>query len=157
MRLRPLVFLALSLPLSATFAETERMPVAGDCALFREGGAGYILTAPTYFVRGTVSEVYTRSHRMDLCPNRGKPPANYTRDDWQRFAEAYPCVNDAAQARDVEVVRIRLRVDDWDTPWALQHGRNGMLMKGHFLDVELKEGIELDVAGTLLERCEARP
>ena len=49
--------------------------------------------------------------------------------------------------------RIRLRVDDWDTPWALQHGRSGMLMKGHFLNIELKEGVGLDIDAGLLERC----
>ena len=29
-----------------------------------------------------------------------------------------------------------------------------MLMKGHFLDTELKQGVELDIDGTLLLRCE---
>ncbi len=155
MPLRSLVLLVLLLPFVAAADDAARLPAAGDCALFREGGQGYILTAPTYYVRGTVAGVYTRPHRVDLCPNRGKPRAQYTREDWQRFAEAWPCVNDPARAREIEVVRIRLQVDDWDTPWALQHGRNGMLMKGHFLATELQQGVVLDIDGTLLERCEA--
>lgn len=157
MRLRPLVLLAFLLPISGVFAEAARMPAPGDCALFREGGEGYILKAPTYWLKGTITEVYRRPHRMDLCPNPGKPKERYTRDDWKRLAEAYPCVSDAARAREVEAIRIRLRVDRWDTPWTSQHGHNGWLFRGHFLDTELKEGVILDIDGTLLERCEALP
>lgn len=157
MRLRPLVLLAFLLPISGAFADAARMPAPGDCALFREGGEGYILKAPTYWLKGTITEVYRRPHRMDLCPNPGKPKERYTRDDWKRLAEAYPCVSDAARAREVEAIRIRLRVDRWDTPWTSQHGHNGWLFRGHFLDTELKEGVILDIDGTLLERCEALP
>ena len=143
--------LLLSLPLQA--AELT-LPQPGDCALYREGGEGYILVAPTYYVRGTIAEVYKRSHRMELCPSIPRTRLNYTRADWRELAEAYPCVSDPAKVAEIEVIRIRLRVEDWETPWALQHGRNGMLMKGHFLDTELKQGVELDIDGTLLLRCE---
>lgn len=146
--------LTLLLLANVLHAQEARLPEPGECALFREGGGGYILTAPTYYVRGTITEVYRRPHRMDLCPNPGKSRMNYTREDWQRFADAFPCVNDPALARDVDAVRVRFRVEDWDTPWAVQHGRNGMLMKGRFLDTELQEGVELDIDGTLLLRCE---
>jgi len=158
---RLLTILILSAqPLLAPAAESAveaaaRMPVAGDCAQFREGGEGYILKAPTYWLRGSIVEIYRRPHRMGLCPDPGKPKTRYTRDDWQRLADAYPCVNEAAKVRDVEAIRIRLRVDAWDTPWSNQHGHNGWLYRGHFLGTELKEGVVLDIDGTLLERCDA--
>jgi len=133
-----------------------RMPVKGDCAMFREGGEGYILKTPTYWLRGTVDAIYRRPHRMALCPQMGKPRERYTRDDWMRVADAYPCVTDPAKEREVEAIRIRLRADAWDTPWTSQHGHNGWLYRGHFLNTELKEGVILDIDGTLLERCEPR-
>lgn len=147
------IFLVAAALDSVHAAETP-MPVPGDCAMFREGGAGYILTAPTYYVRGTITEVYTRRHPMALCPNLGKPAMRYTRADWKRMADAYPCVTDPAQVKDVDAIRIRMRADQWETPWTLSHGQNGWLFHGHYLDVELKEGAVLDIDGTLLERCE---
>ncbi|MCP5268474.1 MAG: hypothetical protein H6943_05465 [Zoogloeaceae bacterium] len=155
MRTLTLAFL-LSL-VSLAHAESPRMPVAGDCALFREGGEGLILTAPTYWLKGTILEVYKRPHHMGLCPPINKPRERYTRNDWQQMAAAYPCVTDRAKVRDVEAIRIRLRADSWDTPWSSQHGHNGWLFRGHFLNVELKAGVELDIDGTLLQRCEALP
>ena len=161
--MRLLVLISTLLALAATTAtdafseEARRMPAPGDCAMFREGGAGYILTAPTYWLRGRIEEVYTRPHRMGLCPLIGKPRERYSRDDWMVVAEAYPCVTDPAKEREVQAIRIRLRAEAWDTPWSLQHGHNGWLFRGHFLKTELKEGVLLDIDGTLLERCEAKP
>lgn len=154
------LLLSLVLPLAtvaapAAGAEGGRLPAQGDCARYREGGGGYILKEPTYWLRGTVIEVYLRPHRMEVCPNPGKPRAHYTREDWRRLADAYPCVGDPARVRDAEALRVRLRAEDWDTPMGVQHGRNGMLMRGHFLDTELAEGVVVDIDGTLLERCEA--
>lgn len=151
--MRSLIFSLLLLPMCLQAAETV-LPQAGDCALYREGGEGYILVAPTYYVRGTITEVYKRQHRMELCPSIPRTRLNYTRDDWRQLADAYPCVSDPAKVGEVETIRIRMRVEDWETPWAPQHGRNGMLMKGHFLDTELKQGVELDIDGTLLLRCD---
>ncbi len=141
-------------PPVASPTRRDRMPVPGDCAIFREGGQGYILKAPTYWLKGTIVEIYRRPHRMDVCPDAGKPRAHYKREDWVRLAAAYPCVSDPARVADVEAIRVRLRVDDWDTPWSVQHGRNGWLMRGHFLDIELEEGRVVDIDGTLLEYCE---
>ncbi len=152
--MRSLVLSALLLLSFSAPAEESRMPVPGDCAAFREGGAGYILTAPTYYVLGTITEIYRRPHHMGLCPDAGKRREQFTRVDWLRLAEAYPCVGDPARVRDVDVIRVRMRVDKWETPWSASQGRIGMLFRGNHLDVELKEGVVLDIDGTLLERCE---
>jgi hypothetical protein len=153
----PLATLISFLAAPAVHAEGVRAPAQGDCALYREGGGGYILKEPTYWLRGTVIETYMRPHRMDVCPNLGKPRAHFTREDWVRIAAAYPCVTDPAKVADIAVVRIRLRAEEWDTPLGVQHGRNGMLMRDHFLDTELAEGVVLDIDGTLLERCDVEP
>ena len=152
--MRSLVFVLCFFILLPLRAEEVRMPVPGDCAMFREGGVGYILKTPTYWLRGSVAEVYSRPHQMALCPQLGKSRERYSRSDWKKVAEAYPCVTDPAKVREVEAIRIKLRVEAWDTPWSLQHGHNGMLFRGHYLDTELKEGVILDIDGTVLERCE---
>jgi len=152
--MRTLVLASLLLAVTALHAEDGRMPAAGDCAVFREGGAGYILTTPVYWLRGRIEEVYTRPHQMALCPQLGKTPERYTRDDWMKIAETYPCANEPAKVRELQAVRIRLRAEAWDTPWTSQHGHNGWLYRGHFLKTELKEGVVLDIDGSLLERCD---
>ena len=152
--MRLLVLLVSCLPMLSLAEDAARMPAAGDCAAYREGGEGYMLTKPTFWLRGTIIEVYRQARRMDLCPLLGKPQDRYTRDDWQRMTDAYPCVSSADKVRDVDAIRIRLRVDAWDTPWTNAHGHNGRLYRGQFLRTELKQGVELDIDGSLLERCE---
>lgn len=158
-RLPPSAFLCLALacvaaPLRAD--DAVRAPVAGDCAVYREGGEGFVLTTPIYWVRGTIVEVYRQHRRMDLCPVLAHKPENYTRQDWIALTDAYPCVDDPAQVRDIDAIRIRLRVDAWETPWTNPHGHNGRLYRGRFLQTELRSGVEIDLDGHLLERCEAR-
>ncbi len=154
MRLLSLTFIVLLLPLCAVADDAARMPVPGDCAAYREGGEGYMITKPTYWLRGTITEVYTQRRRMEVCPVLGKPPERYTREDWVRMTAAYPCVSTPDKVRDVDAIRIRLRVDAWETPWTNSHGHNGRLYRGRFVDTELKQGVDLDVDGSLLERCE---
>lgn len=155
--MRSLVFISVLLAVVSTVhAEDQSMPVPGDCAMFREGGQGYILKGPAYWLRGRIEEVYKRPHRMGLCPNLGKTRERYTRDDWVTIADAYPCVTNPEHVGEVQAIRIRMRAEAWDTPWSLSHGHNGWLFRGHFLKTELKEGVVLDIDGTLLERCEEK-
>ena len=157
--MRPLVFVfaLLAAVTQSASAEEAQMPVPGDCAMCREGGEGYIMKTPTYWVRGRIEEVYKRPHQMGLCPRIGKPRERFTRDDWMTIADTYPCVSDPANVGEVQAIRIRMRVEAWETPWSLQQGRVGWLFRGQFLKTELKEGVILDVDGTLLERCEEKP
>ncbi|MDQ5881758.1 MAG: hypothetical protein QG616_1589, partial [Pseudomonadota bacterium] len=54
--MRPLVFVfaLLAAVIQSASAEEAQMPVPGDCAMFREGGEGYIMKTPTYWVRGRI-------------------------------------------------------------------------------------------------------
>ena len=151
------LFFLLLPALAVAASGDDGMPSPGDCALFREGGAGRILKGPVYYVRGSITEIYRRPHAMGVCPDPGKPRERYSRADWKQLADAYPCVADERNARDIEVIRIRMRAEKWDTPWTQSHGQNGWLFRGHFLDTELKDGVVLDIDGTLLLRCDAAP
>lgn len=129
-------------------------PQVGDCAIFREGGQGRLFKAPTYWLQGTIATVAAERRLAGVCPQLGKPVAAYTRDDWVRIAASTPCVPSPAEVREVDVWRIRLRVDVWETPWSAAHGSAGWLFRGHFLDQELKRGALIEMDATWLERCE---
>lgn len=151
----PAALLISLLPLFCAAANAAA-PASSDCALFREGGAGKILQAPVYWLRGTVIDTYRRPHRFDVCPlPANQPPATYSRADWRRLADAWPCVSQPAARRDGEVSRVRLRVDAWETPWSNAHGYAGWLYRGHFLDVELQKGLVIDIDASLLGSCPA--
>lgn len=58
--------------------------------------------------------------------------------------------------REVDVLRIGLMIDEWETPWSHQHGSTGWLFRGYFLDTPLKKGEVIDLDASWLERCELR-
>jgi hypothetical protein len=126
----------------------------GDCVILREGGVGRILKTPTYWLRGTVAVVSRARHFAALCPQVNKPVSAYTREDWLRFAAAAPCVDNAADAREVSVLRLGVRVEAWETPWSNQHGTARFLFRGQFLDQPLKKGEVVEINAAWLERCE---
>jgi len=147
---------ALALALSAGAGEPAPSPQVGDCAIFREGGGGLILKAPTYWLQGTIAAISRERRVAGRCPQIGKALAAYTREDWARVAAATPCVEHDAEVREVDVLRIRLRVDDWETPWSHQHGSTGWLFRGHFLDQPLNKGEVIDMDASWLARCAAQ-
>ncbi|EXI66827.1 MAG: hypothetical protein AW08_02414 [Candidatus Accumulibacter adjunctus] len=131
------------------------MPQPGDCVLLREGGDGWLLRAPTYWLRGTIAALVPQRRRAELCPQIGKPLAAYTRADHARMAAATPCVLTAAAVGEVDVLRVQVRVDSWETPWSHQHRPAGWLFRGQFLDQTLHEGMVIDMDASWLEPCEA--
>jgi hypothetical protein len=163
--IRPFLFLVLAFPLLAASvaASDEVLPVAaqsgpqvGDCAIFSEGGNGRIFRMPTYWLRGTIVSVSRERRTAGRCPQIAKPDSGYKREDWVRIAESTPCVQTDAEVREVDVVRIKLRVDEWETPWSYQHGTPGWLFRGYFLDTLLKKAEVIDMDASWLERCELR-
>lgn len=131
-------------------------PQVGDCAIFREGGGGRILKAPTYWLKGSIAGVSRERRLAGRCPQIARPLAAYTRDDWLRVAAATPCVQTDAEVQEVDVLRIRLSVNDWESPWSQQHGTTGWLFRGYFLDTPLKRDEIIDMDASWLERCEPR-
>lgn len=155
-----LLFLSvLVLPLPAAAAELETVstaPQVGDCVMFREGGVGLIFRTPTYWLKGTIAALSPERRLAGRCPVIGKPVSAYGREDWVRVAAAMPCVEHDSDMRDVDVLRIRVAVEEWETPWSKQHGSAGWLFRGQFLDQVLKKGGIIDMDATWLERCEAQ-
>jgi len=129
----------------------------GDCVMFQEGGAGLVIRTPIYWLKGTVVSVSAERRRAERCPEVGKSVSAYTHGDWIRVAAAMPCVSPSAEERDVDVTRLRMAVDAWETPWSNQHGTAGWLFRGKFLDNVLKIGKEIDMDATWLKRCEESP
>ncbi len=144
-------------PVSAERAVSSDFPQIGACAIFREGGAGFVVTTPIYWLRGSISGIRHERRLAGVCPRAGKAPGAYTRDDWARAAAAAPCVEKAAEAREVDVVRVTLVADAWETPWSHQHGSSGWLFRGHFLNTALKKGGGVEMDASWLARCEAQP
>ena len=128
----------------------------GDCVMFREGGAGLVLRAPTYWLKGVVDRVSAERRLAGQCPVIGKSISAYTRNDWVRVAASMPCVDNEADVREVDVMRVRMVVEEWETPWSNQHGTAGWLFRGQFLDIPLVKGVLIDMDATWLERCEPR-
>lgn len=146
---------------AATFAVWSFAPAAaaapqpGDCAIFREGGGGYLLKAPTWWLRGTIVEARRETRHAARCPVFAKPPAAFSPADWARHAAALPCVGATDAEREVEVERVVLRVDAWETPWTRAHGASGWLFRGQFLETSLAAGVLIDMDASWLHACTA--
>lgn len=134
--------------------EALRTLQPGDCLRFREGGRGRLFKSPTWWLRGTVVEVRSEHRRLELCPRIDKPRQAFSVEDWTLLAAALPCAESAAAlGREVEVTRVQLRVDAWETPWTRAHGESGWLFRGQFLDQPLRVGALLDLDASWLGSC----
>ncbi len=145
---RVLVLLAWS-PLA--FGEMS----TGECVVFREGGDGRLLKTPTYWLKGRVLSVATERRALGVCPKIAKPPSRYTHEDWVRLAQSMPCHNGEAGPQELEVSRVSVVVDSWETPWSALHGTAGLLFRGNFMGHPLTKDSVVDIDATWLERCES--
>lgn len=126
----------------------------GACAMLYEGGGGWILGAPRYWLRGTVVSAEVRTRRLEQCPVvPGKTLAQYTREEFNRHAAAYPCLAAGEPARDAQVGVVRLRVEEWETPYAKAAANAGRLYRGMYLRQTLSRGAEIELEADLLEAC----
>ncbi len=156
---------ALAVLAALFFAPANAVPVTstassglqlGDCVMFREGGSGFLLRTPTYWLRASVAGLSPERRLARRCPEMGKLMPAYTREDWVRAAAAMPCVDNDADVREVDVLRVRVAVEAWETPWSNQHGTAAWLFRGHFLDQALNKGELIEMDSSWLERCEHR-
>lgn len=126
----------------------------GACVMYREGGAGWLLTEPQYWVKGNVVSVNTRKQRLEECPLiAGKQIEQYSRAEFNQWARAQPCVTQGQTRPEVESGFVRFQVEDWETPWARRAANAGRLFHGHYLDQKLHKGMELEIAERLLIAC----
>ena len=127
----------------------------GACVMYREGGAGWILTDPVFWLKGTTVSSEVKTRKVGVCPEPpGKVVEHYTREEFVRQASAHPCVANPENVRTEEFGAIRFRVDSWETPWGKRAATSGRLYHGHFLDKPLKKGMELEIDADLLVACQ---
>lgn len=126
----------------------------GSCVMYREGGAGWIVTEPVYWLKGTTLSAEVRKRKLARCPEvAGKTLDMYSRDEFVHLAKARPCVAQDSAVREEDVAVIRLRVSEWETPWAKRAANAGRLYQGHYLATKLAKNLELEIDADLLQSC----
>ena len=127
----------------------------GQCVRYEEGGAGWVFTEPVYYLKGEVLSAEVHTRRIGKCPSvPGKSSEQYSRDEFNRHALAYPCVGPDEAERDEQIGIVRLRVTDWETPYAKKAENVGRLYRGMFIDRKLEKGMEIEVEADLLGVCD---
>lgn len=127
----------------------------GQCARYEEGGAGWVATEPVFYLRGEVlaAEVHTR--HLGKCPVvPGKTLDRYSRDEFNRHVQAFPCVAADVPERDEQTGVVRIRVADWETPHAKKAENAGRLYRGMFVEKKLEKGMEIELEADLLRACD---
>ena len=136
------------------FKEPEMLQT-GRCVVYEEGGAGWVMTDPVFYLKGEVLATDVRSRHLGKCPVvPGKNIEQYSRAEFNRQALAYPCVGPEAAERDEQIGIVRLRVSEWETPYARKAANAGRLYRGMFIDRELKKDMEIELEADLLGVCQ---
>ena len=165
MRFLLLALLGLAVPALATepvlrpsarlIFKAPEMLQAGRCVAYEEGGAGWVsVLEPAYYLHGVVvaSEVQTR--RLAACPVvPGKNLDQYSRDEFNRHALAFPCLAAGVPERDEQIGIVRLRVTEWETPHAARAANAGRLFRGMFVDKKQEKDMEIELEADLLGLC----
>lgn len=128
---------------------------AGQCVRYEEGGAGWVMTEPVFYLKGEVVAAEVRRRRLATCPIvPGKNIEQYSRAEFNRHALAYPCVAQGVPEREEQIGVVRVRVSDWETPHARRAENAGRLYRGMFIDRKLDKGMEIELEADLLGICE---
>lgn len=126
----------------------------GTCVAYKEGGSGWVVTEPVFYLKGKVVSAEIRGRRLQTCPNvPGKTMKQYTREEFNRHALAYPCLQEDVPEHDMQIGMVRLTVTDWETPHAKKAASAGRLYRGAFIDKPLTKGMEIELEADLLEAC----
>ena len=155
------------LTLSAQAAEPALRPSArllfkqpellrtGQCVHYEEGGAGWVASEPVFFLKGEVLAAEVRTRHLGKCPEvPGKTLEHYSRDEFNRHVQAFPCVSPDVPERDEQSGIVRIRVADWETPHAKKAENAGRLYRGMFVERKLEKGMEIELEADLLSICE---
>jgi hypothetical protein len=135
------------------FKQPELMQ-AGQCVMYEEGGSGWVVTDPVFYLKGKVVASEVRSRHLGRCPLvEGKNIEQYSRVEFNRLAMAYPCVAETRLERHEQIGMVRFRVDAWETPYARKAANAGRLYRGMFIDRVLEKGLELEIEADLLGVC----
>jgi hypothetical protein len=126
----------------------------GQCVRYEEGGAGWVATDPVFFLKGEVLAADVRTRHLGKCPAvPGKSLEQYSREEFNRHAQAFPCVAQDVPERDEQTGMVRIRVSDWETPHAKKAENAGRLYRGMFIEKKLEKGMEIELEADLLSAC----
>jgi hypothetical protein len=126
----------------------------GHCVRYEEGGAGWVVTDPVFYLKGTVVSAEVRSRRLSVCPEvPGKEWSQYSRAEYVRLALVQPCLAPGTPERDEQTGVVRVRVTDWETPHARRAENAGRLYRGMFIDRPLARGMEIELEADMLAVC----
>ena len=126
----------------------------GRCVRYEEGGGGWVMTEPVFYLQGRVLETAVQTRPAPVCPEApGKQAGQYSRAEFVRLVAAQPCVAPGKSVRDVRLGLVRLSVSDWETPHARRAENLGRLYRGLFLDQPLSQGVEIELEADLLAPC----
>lgn len=129
---------------------------AGSCVLYQEGGSGWIMTDPVYFLKGRVQAAEVRTRHLGTCPLvTGKTLSQYSREEFNRQVLASPCVSPGVAERDEQIGVVRIQVDSWETPHEKKAANAGRLYRGNFIERRLEKGMEIELEADLLGVCES--
>lgn len=146
---------ALLRPSASLLFKQPELLQPGQCVRYEEGGNGWVVTDPVFFVQGEVLAAEVRTRHLGKCPVvPGKTLEHYSRDEFNRHVQAFPCVGPDVPERDEQSGIVRLRVVDWETPHARKAENAGRLYRGMFVDEKLKKGMEIELEADLLTVCE---
>jgi len=128
---------------------------AGRCVVYQEGGTGWVVTEPVYYLKGRVLGGEMRMRHVGKCPSvAGKQIRQYSREEFIRHALAYPCVSENGVERDEPAGSVRLRVTDWEPPPARTGETHGGVYRGMFIDRKLEKDMEIELDADLLGACQ---
>ena len=126
----------------------------GSCAVYQEGGSGWVMTDPVFYLKGVVLGAEVRTRHLGKCPLvPGKNMAQYSREEFNRHAQAFPCVAENVSERDEQIGIVHLRVTAWETPYAIRAANAGRLYRGMFIDRPLENDMEIELEADLLGVC----
>ncbi|WP_415035505.1 hypothetical protein [Azonexus sp.] len=127
---------------------------AGTCVMYREGGAGWVMVEPVYYLKARVVSAAVSTRPMTHCPQvPGKLPEQYSRAEAVRVFAASPCLPAELPERNAQIGLVSLRVESWETPYERKMENAGRLYRGFFLDQRLKKDLEIELEASLLAPC----
>lgn len=129
---------------------------AGTCVMYREGGAGWMLPEPLYYLKAHVTAAAVSTRQLPRCPLvPGKLPEQYNRTEAIRHFQATPCLAAPESERSEQIGLVQLRVASWETPYERKMENAGRLYRGYFLDQRLRKDLEIELEADLLAPCPA--
>jgi hypothetical protein len=127
----------------------------GQCVRYEEGGTGWVMADPLFYLKGEVLASEVRTRHLGKCPQvPGKNIEQYSREEFNRQALAFPCVAQDVAERDEQIGVVRVRIADWETPHAKKAENAGRLYRGNFIEQKLEKGMEIELEADLLGVCE---